>query len=91
MVMRWQLAEAGPGARSIYIVLAPGCFAGYPTTRVVQAASAIKIRAFGWRPAIHHGHLDTTCGSGVQVQLGSSIDGRQVEERPGRLDWTSDR
>lgn len=80
MIMPWQVAEAGPGARSLYIVLALGCFREYPTTGVHQTRLAIRIEAFGWRPALHHGRLDTTCGGGATlVRLRSQIKGRRIE------------
>ncbi len=85
MVMPWVLAEAGPGARSVYITLARGCFGGYPTTRVVATRTSIAIRAFGWHPAIHHGRLDMTCGGGTtQVKLRFPIDGRGIEGASAR-------
>src|SRR5581483_8662945 len=80
MAVPWVVAEAGPDARSVEITLARGCFGGYPTTHVVQTASAIRIRAFAWHPAIHHGRLDMTCGAGgIDVQLHSPIAGRRIE------------
>ena len=92
MIMPWVLAEAGPGARSVYITLARGCFGGYPTTRVVQTTAAIRIRAFAWHPGIRHGRLDMTCGGGsTEVELRSPIDGRRIEGESarGRLRYDS--
>jgi hypothetical protein len=78
MVMPWEVTGAGPWARFIYITFPPGCFAGYPTARVAQTRRAIRIRAFGWRPAIRHGRLDLTCGGGMGVHLRSAIRGRRI-------------
>lgn len=78
MVMPWQVAEAGPGARSIYISLATGCFSGDPTEQVEQTRTTIRIQAFSWRPTIHHGRLDLTCASSATVKLHAPIGGRQI-------------
>lgn len=78
MIMPWQVAEAGPGTRSVHISLATGCFSGAPTEQVVQTRTTIRIQAFAWRPAIHHGHLDLTCASSAMVKLLAPIGGRQI-------------
>jgi hypothetical protein len=78
MVMPWQVAEAGPDARSVYISLATGCFSGVPTEQVVQTRTTIRIQPFGWRPAIRHGRLDLTCASSAMVRLHAPIGGRQI-------------
>lgn len=78
MIMPWQVAEAGPGTRSVYISLATGCFSGAATEQVVQTRTTIRIQAFAWRPAIHHGRLDLTCASSATVTLHEPIGGRQI-------------
>jgi hypothetical protein len=78
MVTPWQVAQAGPGARSVYISLASGCFSGEPTEQVVQTRTTIRIQAFAWRPAIRHGRLDLTCASSAMVRLHAPIGGRQI-------------
>lgn len=78
MVMPWQVEEMGPEARSVYIVLAPGCFRGRPTIHAVEGRGEIKIVAFGWRPAVHNGRLDLSCGSSATVDLRSPLDGREI-------------
>jgi hypothetical protein len=91
LLMPWQVAEAGVGAQSIYLALAPGCFSGYPRTQVRQDRGAIRIRVIGWRPAINHGRLDLTCGSSASVRLQSPIHGRRIEGQswPSRLRFGS--
>jgi hypothetical protein len=79
MRMPWQLVEAGPGARSVYIALATGCFAGRPTVQVAETKTTIRIQAFGWRPAVFGGHLDIACASEVAAGLRAPIEGRQIK------------
>lgn len=79
MVMPWQVIEAGSWARFIEIAFPPGCFAGYPTAQVTQTHTAIRIKAFAWRPAIKRGRLDLTCGSGDRIHVRSAIRGRRIE------------
>ncbi|MGO9903082.1 MAG: hypothetical protein ACLP0J_26130 [Solirubrobacteraceae bacterium] len=38
----WQLLGAGPGQRSVLIVLAPGCSASTPVASAAQSASAVR-------------------------------------------------
>ncbi len=78
MIMPWELAEAGPEARSVYVILAPGCFSGHPSGSARQTRREIRIEAFARRPSIRHGRLQMGCGSATAVLLRSPIDGRRI-------------
>lgn len=78
-------------ARSVYIVLGPGCL-GFPytTVHVVQTKTAITLKVFGWLQ--QKGSLGTcSSGGGSGARLRAPIDGREIkgESWPTRLRFGS--
>lgn len=74
----WLLLESGPDARSLILILAPGCFSRVPTARVSETSKAITIRVIARVPLPNSGHVETSCVYEPRVKLRRPILGRRI-------------